>query len=318
MRTKEKFSAETAGMTEYGHEFAEHLLYAPSGWEKDSGIWPVRAGTNVAKTNYRVGPKIIEWYSLHAVRSGKVSLSFGTETVELEKGDMFCLFPGVTYDYKIVPSCAPLLLGWAAFNGGQSRWLLELGGLKPQCPYARSAYKGEAREAFEELLGQFRCSLQRESGGTGSYLKLVSLLYRLFDRIEAQRQHPNTAPKQNEWVERSEAFMRTHFMEGISVDDAAKHAGVSRSHFSVVFTRQTGDSPMRFLQKLRMEKAAGMLQESALPVTEIALSLGYPDLFAFTRAFSRYYGLPPSKFRESNESIAKYEDGESTENFAGK
>ncbi|WP_158560320.1 AraC family transcriptional regulator [Paenibacillus contaminans] len=297
-RTKmnEKALADAAGLTEYGHEYAEVLLFTPAAWERKSGIWPVRAGTNVAKPEYKVGPKVIEWYSLHAVRSGRTRLAYGDASVELEKGDIFCLFPGVTYDYRIVHSESPLLLAWLAFDGEQAGHLLEIAGLTPRCPYVRSAYKGEAADTFDELIRHFRGSVHREGNGNGGYLRLVSLFYRLFEKLEAGKQTKETT--QNEWVGRGEAFMRMHFTEGITVDDAAKHAGVSRSHFSVVFTRQMGIAPVSFLQRLRMEKASRMLRETGLPVTEIALSLGYPELYSFTRAFSNYFGQSPTKFRE--------------------
>jgi AraC-like DNA-binding protein len=49
-----------------------------------------------------------------------------------------------------------------------------------------------------------------------------------------------------------------------------------------------------------MKSAGKMLGESDFSVTEIALSLGYPDLYTFTKAFRKYYGSSPSVFRKDH------------------
>ena len=55
--------------------------------------------------------------------------------------------------------------------------------------------------------------------------------------------------------------------------------------------------PLKYLQRIRMEKAKRLLQETDATITEIALSLGYPNLYSFTRAFKIYYKVPPITMR---------------------
>jgi AraC-like DNA-binding protein len=99
------------------------------------------------------------------------------------------------------------------------------------------------------------------------------------------------------WIRESEIFMDTHFTEKISVQDVADYVGIHRSHFTDAFTKQLGISPGQYLQQLRLGKGKQMLEETIVPITEIALSLGYSELFAFTRAFRNYYGMSPSHYR---------------------
>ena len=60
-----------------------------------------------------------------------------------------------------------------------------------------------------------------------------------------------------------------------------------------------GVSPKKYLTDVRMQKAAKLLTQSSDAVTEIAKKTGYPDLFSFSRAFSKYYNCPPSEYKRT-------------------
>lgn len=64
------------------------------------------------------------------------------------------------------------------------------------------------------------------------------------------------------------------------------------------FKQATGDTPMAFLQKLRIEKAKKMLETSLLPVEDIMQSVGYQDLSSFRKLFLQYTSLTPKSYRE--------------------
>ncbi|NQX71383.1 helix-turn-helix transcriptional regulator [Paenibacillus alba] len=88
------------------------------------------------------------------------------------------------------------------------------------------------------------------------------------------------------WLENMKNYLDLHFTENIRIEDASRQVGIHRSH--VAFVKKFGCSPQCYLQKLRMDKGARLLRESDLSVTEIALSLGYPELYSFTRAFTKF------------------------------
>ncbi|WP_248927178.1 AraC family transcriptional regulator [Paenibacillus hamazuiensis] len=280
-------------MQEYDHELAEFIYYTPGRLDKESQIWPVRAGRSIAKPSYRVGPKRIECYSLHFVVEGNIHFEFQDKRVELGKHHLFCLFPGFTYHYSIAASEPPLRLSWIAIDGPRAKALLELTGLTPENPYTHLENISAVEKTLEEIH-----QLMRDAAGwkPAVPLQLQSLLFGLFAAVT-----PDNVPKpENEpagWIRECIGFMELHAAEGISVQQVAAFAGVHRSYFSSVFTRQVGMSPLGYLQKIRMEKAGRLLRETDAAVTEIALSLGYPNLFSFTRAFKNYYSVAPGIFR---------------------
>jgi AraC-like DNA-binding protein len=81
------------------------------------------------------------------------------------------------------------------------------------------------------------------------------------------------------------------------VEALAKIATTSRSLFSERFTAVVGASPARYLARWRMHLARHWLRKDRLTVAEVAAHLGYESEAAFSRAFKRYSGQPPSAFR---------------------
>ncbi|MFC4597509.1 helix-turn-helix transcriptional regulator [Cohnella hongkongensis] len=282
-------------MQEYDYEFAEFIYYTPGSLDRDGRLWPVRAGRSLAKPNYKVGPKRIECYSLHFVQDGMIRLEYGDRHADLRKGDLFCLFPGLTYHYRMLPSDAPLRMSWLALDGDRVRPLLELAGLTPDKPYGRERIDDRVRESAERTIQALQAGA-RWSPSTA--LELHGLVCGLFADLI-----PDTAAVYSSepagWIEECLEYMELHASEGISVQQVADFAGVHRSYFTQTFTRQIGISPMKFIQRIRMEKASRLLRETNATVTEIALSLGYPNVYTFTRAFKSYYRVSPQALRST-------------------
>jgi len=89
------------------------------------------------------------------------------------------------------------------------------------------------------------------------------------------------------------------YAEPITVDDLAAAAGLSRAHFSRMFTRTFGESPRSYLQTRRLERAAALLRYTDRSVADIAVMVGMSSVGSFTTTFGRAYGLPPAAYRAS-------------------
>jgi len=82
-----------------------------------------------------------------------------------------------------------------------------------------------------------------------------------------------------------------------TLDEAASIAGLSPSSLSRLFTRQLGVSFRQYVLQARLDRARQLLGETTMTVGQIARALGYPDVFLFSRQFSRHFGEPPSALR---------------------
>lgn len=84
-----------------------------------------------------------------------------------------------------------------------------------------------------------------------------------------------------------------------TVQSLAREAGMSRTLFTTRFRAAVGESPMRYLARIRLGQAAGYLTTTKLSVEAIALRTGYGTNAALSKAFKREFEVPPGKYRES-------------------
>ncbi len=95
-------------------------------------------------------------------------------------------------------------------------------------------------------------------------------------------------------IEAAVERIRACYAEPLSVDDLASTAGMSRYHFSRAFRAALGESPYRYLVRVRVERAAELLHRGR-SVSEAALDVGFNDLGRFARTFRERFGHPPSE-----------------------
>lgn len=93
------------------------------------------------------------------------------------------------------------------------------------------------------------------------------------------------------------ASMQAELGRRWTVAELSRKVGLSRAAFARLFKSETGESPLRHLTRRRLERAAELLLESDLGLSEIAERVGYESEFAFNRAFKRHHGVSPGVFR---------------------
>ncbi len=88
-----------------------------------------------------------------------------------------------------------------------------------------------------------------------------------------------------------------------SSEELAEHAGISSEHLRRLCQQQSGHSPMRHVTAMRMQRAMALLTSDSYSIAAIALSVGYENSFAFSTAFKRYVGMPPSVYRARQQMV---------------
>jgi AraC family transcriptional regulator len=94
------------------------------------------------------------------------------------------------------------------------------------------------------------------------------------------------------------AYMRDHLREDIDTQAITKHLGISASRFFCVFRENAGITPNDYLQRLRIDTACGMLATGNLPITTIAIDLGFATSQYFAQCFKKYTGMKPVEYRK--------------------
>ncbi len=98
-------------------------------------------------------------------------------------------------------------------------------------------------------------------------------------------------------------YIQQHIDEELTLEQLATVACFSRFHFHRIFAAFVGESLRSYIRRLRIEKAAGKIRFSEMPITDIALSSGYETPAAFTKAFKQIIGVSPREFRVQSQPI---------------
>ena len=91
-----------------------------------------------------------------------------------------------------------------------------------------------------------------------------------------------------------------HYMQDVSLDQAAEAMGMSSFYFSRFFRTSYNQTFLEYLTAYRIDRAVELLQQTDIPVREIAVRVGYTDANYFTKVFKRHLGVTPTEYRNHN------------------
>jgi transcriptional regulator GlxA family with amidase domain len=100
---------------------------------------------------------------------------------------------------------------------------------------------------------------------------------------------------------RARDAMDRGYAQPLDVRSLARVAHVSEAHFIRAFRDTFGETPHRYLQRRRVERAMALLCQTDRSVTEICFDVGFASLGTFSRTFSEIVGEPPTAYRERAE-----------------
>ena len=107
------------------------------------------------------------------------------------------------------------------------------------------------------------------------------------------RENPNIPPQ----LQQAARFMAEQTHTSLTLEQLSARAGMGKYHFSHMFRKWYGVSPMQYFISKKMERACSLLVESTLSIDEIAERLGYLETGYFRKAFKNYFGISASTYR---------------------
>ncbi len=148
---------------------------------------------------------------------------------------------------------------------------------------------GGATTAFDLVLDMIR----RRHGEALGLEVAAFFLHWSADMPQNRLYRQQTSPT----VARCIAIMTSHLETPLPISQIARQVGISQRTLSRIFVAETGATPTKVYQRLRLSAARRYAEQSRYSVSEIALRCGYTNPAAMTRAFATQYGKPPSSFR---------------------
>ena len=112
-----------------------------------------------------------------------------------------------------------------------------------------------------------------------------------FAMFKGQKKH------EDEPVKQAQEFIENNLTEKIRVDKLADQFAIGKRHFERRFKKATTNTPVEYLQRVRIEAAKKQLEISHKNVSEVMFDVGYTDIKAFRSVFKKITGLSPADYR---------------------
>lgn len=123
-------------------------------------------------------------------------------------------------------------------------------------------------------------------------MTILSELYSLASKLFAIRK---TLSPADEAVKKATEYIRANYSQStLTVSQVARECFVSETYLRKLFASKMNTTPSRYVTKIRMDHAYHLARER-LPVGEIAILVGYADIYQFSRAYKKYFGCCPSE-----------------------
>jgi transcriptional regulator GlxA family with amidase domain len=112
-----------------------------------------------------------------------------------------------------------------------------------------------------------------------------------FTIFSGQKQHDDTV------VQQAQAYIEKHIDEKISIENLSSRFNVGRRNFDRRFIKATGNTPIEYLQRVKIESAKKAFETSRKTINEVMYEVGYADIKAFREVFRKYTGRSPMEYK---------------------
>ena len=232
-----------------------------------------------------------EYYVLGLMEAGRRALVCKDGTYTLDPGDIPLLNPG---DSHACTQCGSGTLDYRGIN--LSREVMgdltaEVTGTRQLPCFSAPVIRDEEAACYFRALHEAVMDGSREFDREEDLLLLLSVLLRKYSC-------PAVADDGGQdRVRQVCRFMETHYARHITLNQLCRCAGRSRSALLRDFVRETGVTPYRYLENIRVGEARKLLEQGVTPA-DAALRTGFSDQSHFTNYFKHFIGLTPSAYRE--------------------
>lgn len=128
------------------------------------------------------------------------------------------------------------------------------------------------------------------------YFKSMQTVYRIFETVRRHQTRYNTN-RRFKFLKKSEEYMSLHYCDvDFDYESFTALSGLSYSYFKKLFIDKHGMPPIKYLTKLRIDRACELLQTGNFKVSEVAALCGFENIYYFSNVFKKITGITPSKY----------------------
>jgi AraC-like DNA-binding protein len=238
-----------------------------------------------------------DFYELEFVCSGQAVQVINGTVYESTPGTSVLLTPADFHSYRLIPGKEPLEM----FNVKFSDLILP-----EQIRTELCAFQGPlvcSNEKIRPILDSILDEYQKNDHGRDQFIRagitqLCILLLRSGRENGILSDGMDYGASAS--VQQAVLYIRNHYRGPITVEEVAKVVHLTPNYFSEFFKKQTGIKFSSYVQKMRLEFAASLLQMSDLSVKQVADASGFNSAAYFSNAFKENFGISPEQFRKNH------------------
>ena len=217
------------------------------------------------------------FYLIHYVVSGCGKFVKNKVEKTVKAGEMFIIKPENVY-YYTADEANPWEYIWISFDG-------ELSSLFENID---DVMKIDG-EVFSEMLEASKLKNTQQEFLLGKLYELISIIF-------------EQAPAENNYVKMVSDFIKANYAYKLHVKDIAESINLNSRYLSRIFKQEKGIAIQEYIIKYKIKKAQNLLSKG-FNVSETAKSVGYDDMFTFSKIFKKHTGMSPAKYSSEMTSL---------------
>lgn len=241
---------------------------------------------------------IVNQFKIIAVEEGECVIDFATESpsITIKAGDICIIPPMALHSGKVTTTPFSNYEVFFEFAPISKEYeLIHLIALAKPC-----LLSGALEEYPKSYLSKMHEGVFSEKNG--SYINLLNficqvLANRYYDLPEVETTQLN--PREIQIFRAAYSYLEEHYHEAIAVADLCDALAISQSYLFRAISNIAHISPSAFIHKYKMIQAERMLKTTDASIEDIALDLGYSNIYYFSTTFKKAFGISPSNYRKS-------------------
>ena len=246
-----------------------------------------------AKFHYRERPEGADQHILIYCLEGRGEAIIGNNAFTVEAGEFFIVPTGIPNRYEADEN-NPWTIYWIHFLGNIADSIVTLFEQK------YGGYKGfnQNNEHTISLFNDIYNQLERGYSADHLIYSNMCLWHYLGGVVYNNKYDANDKSAYKDSTDLAIDFLNKNLNNILTLQQIAASVNLSPSHFSYIFKKKTGFTPIEYFNHLKVQQACQYLLFTGMRIKEISLELGIEDPYYFSRLFTKVMGLSPADYRE--------------------
>ncbi|MBE6806046.1 MAG: helix-turn-helix transcriptional regulator [Ruminococcaceae bacterium] len=238
---------------------------------------------SLKKDRYTTYNGCLPTYELMYYKKGESVIHFGGKKIKMHAGSLLYLPKGLEnnkYDISVKDDFVLYNIYFDTFDK------------LPNEPIQIDVSSGEIADLYEKAQRIWFCKSENY------YFKTMQTVYRIFE-IARRSQIRYNSERRFIKLKPSEEYMALHYCDtDFNQSRFIELSGLSYSYFKKLFIDKYGVPPIKYLTKLKMDRACELLKTGNFKISEVAELCGYENIYYFSNVFKKVVGVTPSEYKK--------------------